>query len=47
MTQDEGSINNARALIQAVLDGKTLDKDEDGNTVIVESESGEEQEGEN
>jgi LCP family protein required for cell wall assembly len=30
MTQNEESVNNARSLIQAVLDGDTLAKDEDG-----------------
>jgi LCP family protein required for cell wall assembly len=30
MTQDETSVNNARALIAGVLNGDTLEKDEDG-----------------
>ncbi len=46
MTQDEDSIENAKALINAVLDGKTLTEDEDGN-VIVEGAEETEENGEN
>ncbi len=42
MTQDPTSIANAQTLIQAVLDGKKLDKDEEDNVFVVESETTEE-----
>ena len=37
MTQDPVSIANAQELIQAVMDGKKLDKDDDDNVYVVES----------
>ena len=51
MTQDQDSIDNAKALMNAVLEGKELDKDEDGNVFVVgaeneeNTEDGEETEG--
>ena len=39
MTQDQYSIDNARSLIKAVMNGDTLKKDDDGNVVIVTQES--------
>ena len=41
MTQDEESINNAKSLIQAVMNGQQLAKNEDGDVYIVETEEGE------
>ena len=42
MTQDEGSIENAKTLMNAVLEGKMLQKDDDDNvTVVAEEETGE------
>ena len=42
MTQDPESIENAKTLINAVLEGKTLDKDDDDNVFVVgENEDGE------
>ena len=41
MTQDADSINNAKSLIQAVMNGQELEKDEDGNVSIVPTEDGE------
>ena len=41
MTQDADSINNAKSLIQAVMNGQPLDKDEDGNVFIVQTEESE------
>ena len=38
MTQDEESIGNAKALIQAVMEGRPLEKDEDGDVYIVETD---------
>lgn len=35
MTQDEASIENAKTLINAVLDGQILTTDEDGNVTVV------------
>ena len=40
MTQDETSINNAKILINAILEGKLLDKDDDNNVFVVD-ENGE------
>jgi anionic cell wall polymer biosynthesis LytR-Cps2A-Psr (LCP) family protein len=37
MTRDEDSIANAQALINAVMNGQQLDKDEDGNVYVVET----------
>jgi hypothetical protein len=48
MTQDEESVNNARSLIAAVLNGDTLAKDEDGvvyNATAAENEGDGEGEG--
>ena len=39
MTQNPESIANAQMLIQAVLDGKTIDKDENDNVYVVETEA--------
>lgn len=39
MTQDQDSIDNAKALMNAVLEGKELDKDEDGNVFVVGAEN--------
>ena len=36
MTQDPESVAHAQTLIQAVMDGKQLDKDKDGNVFVVE-----------
>ena len=44
MTQDEESIEHAKTLIQAVLDGKMLDKDEDGNVIVAGTENTDNQE---
>ena len=42
MTQDQESIDNAKTLINAVLEGKMLEKDDDGKvTVVAEEEGGE------
>ena len=41
MTQDPESIENAKTLINAVLEGKTLDKDDDDNVFVVGDEAGE------
>ena len=38
MTQDETSINNAKSLINAVLEGQPLDKDDEGNVYVVGAE---------
>ncbi|MBQ6315659.1 MAG: LCP family protein, partial [Mogibacterium sp.] len=38
MLQDQESIDNAKALINAVMNGDTLDKDEDGNVYVVNAE---------
>lgn len=38
MLQDQESIDNAKALINAVMNGDTLDKDEDGNVYVVNPE---------
>ncbi|MBQ6388558.1 MAG: LCP family protein [Mogibacterium sp.] len=38
MTQDEESIENAKALIQAVLEGKYLKKDKEGNVKILDDD---------
>ena len=46
MTQDEESIENARKLINAVLEGKTLDKDDDNNVFVVGEEEETEETGE-
>ena len=40
MTQDEESIENAKTLINAVLEGKMLQKDDDGNVTVVPDEEG-------
>ena len=40
MTQDEESIGNAKTLIQAVMEGQELDKDEDGNVYVVQTDEG-------
>ena len=42
MTQDEDSIENAKSLINAVLEGKTLSEDEDGNVIVEGAEETEE-----
>lgn len=39
MTQDATCVANAQELIQAVLDGKKIDKDKDGNVYVVETEA--------
>ena len=44
MTQDEESINNAKTLIQAVMNGEMLEEDEDGNVVVVGAETTDTQE---
>ena len=44
MTQDEESINNAKTLIQAVMNGEVLEEDEDGNVVVVGAETTDTQE---
>ena len=36
MSQDYESIENAKALINAVLEGRTLQKDEDGYVTVME-----------
>ena len=41
MTQDEDSINNAKELINAVLEGKMLATDDDKDVYVVKDESGE------
>ena len=38
MTQDEESIENAKTLINAVLEGKMLQKDDEGNVTVVPEE---------
>jgi hypothetical protein len=45
MTQDPESIENAKTLMNAVLEGKTLAKDDDDNVYVV-SEDGTGEEGE-
>ena len=47
MTQDPESIDNAKKLINAVLEGKTLDKDDDDNVFVVEGEESGDESGEN
>jgi flagellar basal body P-ring protein FlgI len=43
MTQDQTSIDNAKSLINGVLNGSMLDKDSDGNVYVVgETETAEE-----
>ena len=44
MTQDEESINNAKTLIQAVMNGDMLEEDEDGNVVVEGAETTDTQE---
>lgn len=39
MTRDEDSIENAKTLINAVLNGQPLEKDEDGKVYVVETET--------
>ena len=39
LTELNQSIANAQELIKAVLDGKKLKKDEDGNTIVADSSS--------
>lgn len=41
MTQDAESIGNAKSLIQAVMNGQQLEKDDEGNVYIVQAEEGE------
>ena len=42
MTQDQESIDKAKTLINAVLEGKTLAKDDDNNVYVAdENETGE------
>jgi anionic cell wall polymer biosynthesis LytR-Cps2A-Psr (LCP) family protein len=41
MTQDAESIGNAKSLIQAVVNGQQLEKDDEGNVYIVQTEEGE------
>ena len=45
MTQDAESINNAKSLMQAVMNGQELEKDEDGNVSVVQTEDSENTEG--
>lgn len=45
MTQDEESIGNAKSLIQAVMNGQELEKDDEGDVHIVQTEEGEGSEG--
>jgi len=42
MTQDADSIENAKTLINAVMTGQPLEKDEDGNVYVVQTEDSEE-----
>ena len=44
MTQDEESINNAKTLINAVMNGQALQTDDDGVVTVVDSEESEETE---
>ena len=44
MTQDEESINNAKTLIQAVMNGEMLEENEDGDVVVVGAENTDTQE---
>lgn len=37
MTKDQGSVDNASNLINAVLNGQALDRDDDGNVIVVET----------
>ena len=39
MTQDQTSIDNAKTLMNAVLEGRTLEKDDDGQPYVPEDES--------
>ncbi|MBE6040333.1 MAG: hypothetical protein E7219_05165 [Clostridiales bacterium] len=41
MTQDADSIENAKTLINAVMTGQPLEKDEDGNVYVVQTEDSE------
>ena len=47
MTQDETSINHAKELINGMMNGNLLDKDDDGNVFVVggEEENSEESQG--
>ena len=48
MLQDESSIDNAKTLINAVLDGKQLKTNDDGEVKVVKEKSEEEKtEGDN
>ena len=44
MTQDEESINNAKTLIQAVMNGEMLEENEDGDVVVAGAEKTDTQE---
>jgi LCP family protein required for cell wall assembly len=41
MTQDAESIGNAKSLIQAVMNGQQLEKDDEGDVHVVQTEEGE------